>query len=95
MPEDNLRPESLEWALTHIMKFGDTDIFPVPFEFSCIKGAWSWLLPELQKIDLTDYQTRGTRRMLVPKANGGFRVATQLDPLDAINIARLLSSPHH
>jgi Reverse transcriptase (RNA-dependent DNA polymerase) len=84
VPDDNLRPESLEWALTHIMKFGDTDIFPVPFEFACIKGAWAWLLPELQKIDLSIYRTRSTRRMLVPKANGGFRVATQLDPIDAI-----------
>jgi hypothetical protein len=89
VPDDNLRPESLEWALTHILKFGDTDIFPVPFEFACIKGAWKWLLPELQKINLKDYQTRGTRRMLVPKANGGFRVATQLDPIDAIIYAAL------
>jgi len=89
VPVDNLKPESLEWALTHILKFGDTDIFPVPFEFSCIKAGWSWLLPELQKVDLTDYRTRGTRRMLVPKANGGFRVATQLDPIDAIIYAAL------
>jgi hypothetical protein len=71
------------------LKFGDTDIFPVPFEFSCIKGAWRWLLPELQKIDLTTYRTRATRRMLVPKSNGGFRVATQLDPIDAIIYAAL------
>ena len=89
MTEDTLKSESLEWALTHILKFGDTDIFPVPFEFACIKGAWSWLRPELQKIDLNEYKTRGTRRMLVPKSNGGFRVATQLDPIDAILYAAL------
>ncbi len=31
---------SLDWALTHVTARGDTDIFPLPFEFSAIKANW-------------------------------------------------------
>lgn len=89
MARDTLSPDALDWALTHLTKFGDTDIFPVPFEFACIKNAWAWLKPELEKVDLTEYRTRSTRRFLVPKPGGGFRVATQLDPIDAIIYAAI------
>jgi hypothetical protein len=86
---DQLSSSALDWALTHISKFGDTDIFPVPFEFDCIKHSWNWLRPHLETLDLEKYRTRSHRRMLVPKPGGGFRVATQLDPLDAIVYAAL------
>lgn len=35
-----LREESLDWSLKHIEKFGDTDIFPLPFEFEEICFDW-------------------------------------------------------
>jgi hypothetical protein len=89
LARDTLTSDALDWALTHITRFGDTDIFPAPFEFDCIKHAWSWLKPELEKIDLTGYRTRSTRRLLVPKPGGGFRVATQLDPIDAVIYAAI------
>lgn len=84
LQNDTLSSDALDWALTHVLRFGDTDIFPVPFEFDCIKQAWNWLRPELEKTNLTQYRTRSTWRMLVPKPGGGFRVATQLDPIDTI-----------
>ncbi len=40
---DQLQPESLDWAFTHTQRFGDTDIFPVPFEYEAIKHSWSGL----------------------------------------------------
>ncbi len=86
---DTLSSDSLDWALTHILRFGDTDIFPVPFEFKSVKHCWSLIKPALEELDLTDYRTRGTRRMLVPKPGAGFRVVTQLDPIDAIIYAAL------
>jgi reverse transcriptase-like protein len=89
MPADTLSSDSLDWALTHISRFGDTDIFPVPFEFDALKHGWSWIKAELEKIDLADYGTRGTRRMLVPKPGAGFRVVTQLDPIDALIYAAI------
>ncbi|PYS73829.1 MAG: hypothetical protein DMF73_04975 [Acidobacteria bacterium] len=33
---DSLRPESLDWSLTHVLRYGDTDIVPVPFEYAAI-----------------------------------------------------------
>ena len=86
---DQLSSASLDWALTHVSRFGDTDIFPVPFEFNCIKHGWNSLRPYLEKQDLAAYRSRGHRRILVPKSSGGYRVATQLDPLDAIVYAAL------
>jgi hypothetical protein len=86
---DHLSSAALDWALTHITKFGDSDLFPVPFEFDCIKHCWERLRPFLEAVDLDSYKPRAHRRMLVPKPGGGFRVATQLDPLDAIVYAAL------
>jgi len=79
---DQLRPESLKWVLTHVLRFGDTDIFPVPFEYKAIEHSWDSLQDELTSIDLSTYEPRSLRRFLVPKPGGGFRVAIQLDPLD-------------
>lgn len=73
MPADTLSSDSLDWALTHISRFGDTDIFPVPFEFDAIKHGWNWIKAELEKIDLTDYRTRGIETYARPE--GGRRVS--------------------
>jgi len=27
-----LQNNSLDWALQHVLRYGDTDVFPVPFE---------------------------------------------------------------
>jgi hypothetical protein len=81
---DALSPAALDWALTHVGKFGDTDILPVSFEFKAIAHAWNWLRDELASRDLADAGKRPARRFLVPKPGGGFRVAVQLDPLDMI-----------
>ena len=79
---DPLSSESLEWAKTHVLKFGDTDIFPVPFEYESLAHGWLSLKPFLQELDLDTYQVRPDRRVLVVKPGGGFRAATQLDPID-------------
>ena len=49
---DHLKEESLNWALAHVRRFGDTDLFPVPFEFQALAKAWSKVLPDLLAIDL-------------------------------------------
>jgi Reverse transcriptase (RNA-dependent DNA polymerase) len=81
---DTLSPSSLDWALLHIQKYGDTDIFPVPFEFEAIRHGWVWLQKELSLFDLETYRIGSLRRILVPKPSSGFRVATQLDPIDSL-----------
>lgn len=87
---DQLNPASLDWALAHIRRYGDTDIFPVPFEFDAIAHCWLSVRQELEKIDLANYMPGTGRRILVPKPGGGFRVAVQLDPLDSIIYVALI-----
>ena len=81
---DHLRQESIDWAITHIRRYGDTDIFPVPFEYEAIKHSWDNLKKSISEIDIAEYEGRPFRRILVPKQSGGYRVAIQLDPIDTI-----------
>lgn len=81
---DRLAPASLDWALRHIARFGDTDLLPVPLELQAVQHAWTWLRDELAAVDLTHYSVHAVQRVLVPKPRGGFRVVTQLDPIDAL-----------
>lgn len=89
---DNLQDNSLEWALTHITSFGDTDILPVPFEYLAIRHDWDRIRPQLAGIDLEGYRPNSKApveigphaRFLVPKPSTGFRIVHQLDPLDAL-----------
>lgn len=81
---DQIKAESLDWAKTHINKYGDTDIFPVPFEYSAINHVWTSIKAKLSLIDMAIYECRPFQRMLIPKPEGGYRVAIQLDPIDAI-----------
>lgn len=96
-----LSPDSLDWALTHIEKQGDTDIFPQPFEYEAIRFRWDDPGPDprkpkptirdfLSKQDIHSWTVRPFRRCLSPKHRFGFRVSTQLDPLDAIFFTALL-----
>ena len=81
---DRLQSDSLEWAIKHIERFGDSDFFPVNFEFAAIRHTWNEILSSLVALDFSNYGPRPSRRMLVPKPNGTFRVVTQLDPIDAL-----------
>jgi hypothetical protein len=42
-----LRKASLEWALKHVLREGDTDVFPKPFEFRIIKNDPATVLNSL------------------------------------------------
>jgi hypothetical protein len=81
---DFLDMASIDWALTHILRHGDTDLFPVPFEYEAITNSWANLRKRISAIDLTTYEVRPATRMLLPKQAFGFRVALQLDPIDTI-----------
>jgi hypothetical protein len=81
---DKLAEQSVEWAISHITAYGDTDIFPIPFEFNAIKHAWNWLKPSLIDLNLSTHRIGAFQRKLVPKPGGSYRVAIQLDPLDSI-----------
>lgn len=91
----HLRSESLDWALKHIDAHGDTDLFPRPFEFSAIAHCWEpgrgygeiksrGVRELLRAYDLSSWSLRPQRRCITPKNRYGFRIGTQLDPLDSL-----------
>lgn len=85
-----VQDSSLDWALNHVTRFGDTDVFPLPFEYEAIRRDWEDIRAHLIKQDLDNWTVGEPRRMLTPKHDLGFRVATQLDPLDTLLICALI-----
>ena len=79
---DFVSPDSLNWALTHILRFGENDIFPHAFEYDAYKSQWTEVLNNLKKIDLSKHEVGCSLKLLAPKGKWGYRVATQLDPFD-------------
>src|SRR6266540_67018 len=85
-----LNIDSLDWALEHALNYGDTSMFPLPFEYGAIKHDWSDVRNFLAAQDVLAWVVRPHRTMLSPKARFGFRVITQLDPLDFLIYAALI-----
>ena len=85
-----LSRHSLTWALHHALSRGDTDIFPSAFEFRALEHHWEDMLDHLAGQDALKWVSRPLRRCLSPKRRLGFRVATQLDPLDFLLFAALV-----
>lgn len=89
-----LKSSSLDWALKHIEKYGDTNIFPVPFEYEAIRYLWNKETKELpngsnfkeyiRSQDVLNWTVRSFKRSLTPKHKYGFRLSTLLDPLDTL-----------
>ena len=77
-----LKEQSLKWALEYVLRYGDTDVLPVPFEYQAIADQRDTILPFLQGQDLLSWRVRPTRFVLMPKSALGFRVIHQIDPLD-------------
>ncbi|TSA27633.1 RNA-directed DNA polymerase [bacterium] len=82
----------LDWALAHIETFGDTDLFPTPFEYKAIRYNWDNIKQFLLSQDILKWVVRPNRILLSPKAKYGFRVITQIDPIDSIIYSALI---HH
>lgn len=70
--------------LEHFNQHNDTDIFHKPFEFQSIYYCKDEFINDLSKKDILQWTTKPYRRCLVPKQRYGFRLATQLDPLDMV-----------
>lgn len=86
----NVQEQSLDWALAHVIKHGDTDVFPVPFEYSAIQHDWANVKATLLAQNALEWTSRPLRILLSPKARNGFRVITQLDPLDFLMFSALI-----
>jgi len=85
-----LQEHSLNWALNHAINIGDTDVFPTPFEYQAIRHDWDTVRSELAGQNVLRWVTRPARALLSPKAKYGFRIITQIDPIDFLIYAALI-----
>ncbi len=85
-----LKDASLDWSLIHALSWHDTDIFPEVFEFDAIREDWDAVKTYIKNTDILNWEIRAFRRCLVPKHRFGFRISTQLDPLDFLVFTALV-----
>lgn len=57
-----LSQESIEWAIVHLNKENDTDIFPKATEIEIISEKKDYCVEELLKMDIGQYQWHLSRR---------------------------------
>ncbi|MBX3202110.1 MAG: RNA-directed DNA polymerase [Labilithrix sp.] len=87
---NHLTDADVRWALKHLQQFGDTDLFPRPFELDLLVEKEGVVVKHVQSIDLRQHVWSRPRRALVLKDELSFRSATQLDPLDAVIFAAII-----
>lgn len=85
-----IKETSLAWALKHLVKFGDTDLFPKPIEIDILQDTASETVQQISGIDLRNYIYSPSRRFIVPKDDISYRTATQLDPVDSIVLSAII-----
>ena len=79
----------LDWALQHAQKVGDTTSSHT-FEFKAIAENWNEVKASIQDCDVLTWTVRPHGNVYVPKHRFGFRISTQLDPLDFLVFTALL-----
>jgi hypothetical protein len=75
---------SLEAAVNHLVRYGDTDIFPHLPELAFFAEEGAAIIDELSNLDLDTYTPAGAIEALAPKARYSFRIAHQLSALDTV-----------
>ena len=85
-----LQEDSIKWAISHILKESDNDLFPRPYELNVIKESTLEIIDSIKGIEIGSYKWNPARRFLVPKDSTAFRNATQLDIFDSIIFASII-----
>ena len=80
----HLTKASLQAAIRHLCRYGDTDIFPRLPELAFFAEEESPILSELLKLDLDSYTPDGAVEALAPKGRYTFLIAHQLSALDTL-----------
>lgn len=79
-----LNEQSLDWALTHICRYCDSDHFPRAFEFTAIRQNWKEVKDHILAINLETYTPKPPLIRFAPKLGGTHRVVHRLDPIDSL-----------
>jgi hypothetical protein len=64
-----LRPDSLDWALDHALNFGDTTMFPLPFEYEALRYDWADVRKFLAQQDVQKWIVRLTEQCFRRRLN--------------------------
>lgn len=85
-----LTENSYRWAIKHLFKESDTDLFPRPVELTVVNELKEELIAKLVDIDLGNYQWNAARRFVVPKDDVAYRIGTQLHIIDSIVLGAII-----
>lgn len=85
-----LSEKSLEWALTHLQRENDTDLFPEPVGIEIVNQLKAEIVNKLKDVDLGTYEWKPYRRFLIPKGELSYRMITQFNPLDSIMLSAII-----
>lgn len=85
-----LPEEAYRWAINHLFKESDTDLFPRPYELKIVHERADKIINKCKEIDIGSYKWKASRRFVVPKDNISYRVATQLDIMDSIMLGAII-----
>ena len=89
-----LSETSLEWALAHLQRENDTDLFPEPIEIEIVNQQKEEIVRLVKDVDLGAYSWHPSRRFMVPKGELSYRMITQLDPLDSVMLSACTLTMH-
>ena len=79
-----LSASSIEKAIGHLCRYGDTDVFPHLLELAFFRDESVAIVDELQKLDLDSYDPGGAIEILAPKNRYSFRIVHQLGAVDTV-----------
>ena len=86
----SLSTNSIDWAISHLEKVGDSDLFPRPVELDAILALKDEVKNRLSSLDLSKHIPSPARRFIVPKDDLSVRQATQLNLLDSIILTSII-----
>lgn len=76
--------KALQFAIKHLCRYGDTDVFPHLPEISFLREQEAEIIEELAKFDLDSYEPGSLFEGLAPKSRYGFRIVHQLPLHDTV-----------
>lgn len=85
-----LDPKSIDWALTHLSTFGDSDLFPKPSELQPLLDLKDEFKALLTSREISQFAPNPARRFMVPKDELSFRRATQLSIFDSVILTAIM-----
>ncbi|MGR9504637.1 RNA-directed DNA polymerase [Rhizobium leguminosarum] len=81
---DFLSSSSIDDAIMHITRYGDTDIFPHLIELGFLAERKDEVVAHIAAYDINNFQPSHSVEALAPKSRYGFRTANQLMFLDCL-----------